>query len=183
MPTRIIKTPRLILRPWREEDCAPYAALNADPEVRRYWPTTLSKEESDAQAARLQKHIEAHGFGFWAVEAPGLARFIGFVGLQHLRPDLPFAPAVEVGWRLARDYWGRGYATEGAQASLADGFGRLGLEEIVAYSVAGNVPSRRVMERIGMTHDPAEDFDHQDRRPNDPLRRHVVYRKKRDERA
>ena len=182
MPAFVIKTPRLILRAWREEDSAQYAALNADPEVRRYWPSTLSAEESDAEAARLQSHIEEHGFGFWAAEAPGVARFIGFVGLKHAPPDLPFAPAVEAGWRLARNYWGRGYATEGARASLADGFGRLGLKEIVAYAVAVNAPSRRVMERIGMAHDPIEDFDRKDREPGDPLRRHVVYRKRRDER-
>ena len=178
----VIKTPRLILRPWRDEDYLPYAALNADPEVRRYWPTTLSREESDAQAAAFQKHIEAHGFGFWAAEAPGVARFIGFIGLLHVGSDLPFGPAVEAGWRLARNAWGYGYATEGACAALADGFGRLGLAEIVAYAVAVNTPSRRVMERIGMTHDPADDFDRKDRKPEDPLRRYVVYRKKRVER-
>ena len=178
MPNFVIRTPRMILRPWRDEDYAPYAALNADPEVRRYWPSTLSKEESDAQAAVIRKHIEEHGFGFWAAEAPGLARFIGFVGLKHVEPDLPFAPAIEAGWRLARNYWGRGFATEGAQASLADGFGRLGLQEIVSYAVAVNAPSRRVMERLGMTHHPAEDFDRKDRKPSDPLRRYVVYRKR-----
>lgn len=182
MPTFVLKTPRMILRPWRDKDYAPYAALNADPEVRRYWAATLTMEESDTQAAEFQKHIEEHGFGFWAAEAPGLARFIGFIGLKHVEPDLPFAPAVEAGWRLARNYWGRGYATEGARASLADGFGRLGLKEIVAYTVAFNAPSRRVMERIGMTHDPADDFDHKDRTPTDPHRRYVVYRKRGDER-
>ena len=181
MPAILIKTQRMILRPWRDDDYAPYAALNADPEVRRYWPTTLSSEESDAQAAAFQKHIEQHGFGFWAAEAPGVARFIGFVGLTHAGPDLPFAPAVEAGWRLARNYWGCGYATEGARAALADGFGRLGLAEIVAYAVAVNTPSRRVMERIGMTHSAVDDFDRKDRTPDDPLRRHVVYRKKRGE--
>jgi RimJ/RimL family protein N-acetyltransferase len=172
----------MILRTWRDEDYAPYAALNADPEVCRYWTATLSMEESNAQAAGLQKHIDEHGFGFWAAEAPGVARFIGFIGLKHAEPDLPFAPGVEAGWRLARNYWGRGYATEGAQASLADGFERLGLKEIVAYTVALNAPSRRVMERIGMTHDPAADFDHKNREPNDPHRCYVVYRKTRDER-
>jgi ribosomal-protein-alanine N-acetyltransferase len=182
MTTFVIKTPRLILRPWREEDYAPYAALNADPEVRRYWAATLSAAESDAQATRLRRHIEERGFGFWAAEAPGVARFIGFIGLKPVEPDLPFAPAIEIGWRLARAYWGYGYATEGARASLADGFGRLGLDEIVAYAVAANAPSRRVMERIGMTYDPAEDFDHKDRKPNDPHRRYVVYRKRRGER-
>ncbi len=182
MPAFFIKTPRLFLRPGGEVDSPPHAALNADPEVRRYWPGTLSTEESDAEAARLQSHIEEQGFGFWAAEAPGVACFIGFVGQKHAPPDLPFAPAVEAGWRLARNYWGRGYATEGAQASLADGFGRLGLKEIVAYAVAVNTPSRRVMERIGMAHDPTEDFDRKDREPGDRLRRHVVYRKRRDER-
>ena len=143
MPTFVIKTPRMILRPWRDEDYAPYAAS----EVRRYWAATLSMEESDAEAAWLQKHIEDYGFAFWAAEVPGLARFIGFIGLKHVEPDLPFAPAVEAGWRLARNYWGRGYATEGAQASLADGVGRLGLKEIVAYTVSANAPSRRVTDR------------------------------------
>jgi ribosomal-protein-alanine N-acetyltransferase len=181
MPAFVIETPRMILRPWREEDLAPYAALNADPEVRRYWPTTLSREESDAQATGLQKHIEGHSFGFWAAEVPGVAPFIGFVGLLHVGPDLPFGPAVEAGWRLARAYWGYGYATEGARAARADGFGRLGLSEIVAYAVAVNSPSRRVMERVGMTHDPADDFDRKDRKPDDPLLRYVVYRKKRAE--
>src|SRR5277367_1319625 len=102
MPTFVIKTPRTILRPWRDEDYAPYAALNDDPEVRRYWAATLTMEESDAEAAWLQKHIEEHGFS--AAEVPGLARFIGFIGLKYVEPDLPFAPAVEAGWRLARNY-------------------------------------------------------------------------------
>ena len=182
MASVTIETPRMILRPWRTEDYEPYAALNADPDVRRYWPATLSREESDAEAAWLQKYIEEHGFGFWAAEVPGVASFIGFIGLKHVGPELPFAPAIEAGWRLARKYWGHGYATEGAQASLADGFGRLGLKEIVAYAVSANVPSRRVMERIGMRHDPADDFDSKDRTPNDPHRRHVVYRKRGNER-
>lgn len=181
MPAFVIRTPRLILRPWRETDFAPYAALNADPEVRRYWPATLSREESDAQADAFQMHIDEHGFGFWAAEVPGVAPFIGFIGLLHIGSELPFGPAVEAGWRLARAYWGYGFATEGARAALADGFGRLGLAEIVAYAVAINAPSRRVMERIGMTHDPADDFEREDRKLDDPLRRHVVYRKQRGE--
>jgi RimJ/RimL family protein N-acetyltransferase len=175
----VIKTQRMILRPWRREDYAPFAALNADPEVRRYWPATLCEEESDAEATRLQEHVEEHGFGFWAAEAPGVAPFIGCIGLKHVGPELPFAPAVEAGWRLARAYWGHGYATEAARAALADGFERLGLAEIVAYAAAANTPSRRVMERIGMTHDPTSDFDHKNRKLDDPHRRHVVYRKSR----
>ena len=181
MPSYVITTPRLILRPWRGDDLAPYTALNADPVVRRYWASTLSAEDSNAEAANLQSHIEEHGFGFWAAEAPGVAPFIGFIGLKPVPPGLPFAPAVEAGWRLARAYWGQGYATEGAEAALADGFARLGLKEIVAYAVAANAPSRRVMERIGMTHDPADDFDHKAHEPGDPHRRHAVYRKRRDE--
>ena len=178
----MIETPRLVLHPWGSEDYEPYAALNADPEVRCYWPATLSREKSDAEAAFLQKHVEEQGFGFWAVEVPGVASFIGFIGLKHVEPELPFAPAIEVGWRLARKYWGHGYATEGAQASLAYGFDRLGLKEIVAYSVSANTASRRVMERIGMSRDPADDFDSRDRTPGDPHRRHVVYRKRENHR-
>ena len=171
----MIETERLRLRAWRAEDLPAYAALNADPAVRRYFPGVLTREESDAQAVRLQAHVDAHGFGFWAVEAPGVAPFVGFVGLQLVWFEAPFTPAVEAGWRLARAFWGRGYATEGARAALAFGFRELGLREIVAFAVAGNAASIRVMERVGMTRDPAEDFDHptvEDER----LRRHVLYR-------
>lgn len=176
-----IRTSRLVLRPWRDTDLAPYAALNADVEVRRWWGATLSREESDAQAAQLQGHIEVHGFGFWAVEAPGVAPFIGFVGLQHVTDPVPFTPAVEAGWRLDRARWGQGYATEAARAALAHGFGPLGLLEIVAFAVSGNTASRRVMERIGMRHDPLDDFDYPGIPAGDPLRRHVLYRATRRE--
>lgn len=172
----VLRTDRLILRPWRDGDLAPYAALNADPQVRRFWPSTLTAEESDRQAADLQGHIAAHGFGFWAVEVPGVAPFIGFIGLKHSDADIPYAPAVEAGWRLARAFWGLGYATEGARAALADGFDRIGLDEIVACAAAANAPSRRVMERLGMTHSAADDFDHPHRAADFPMRRHVVYR-------
>jgi ribosomal-protein-alanine N-acetyltransferase len=171
-----IRTPRLLLRPWRETDLPAYAALNADPEVRRWFPGTLDRAQSDAQAAWLQAHIAAHGFGFWAVEVPGAEPFIGFVGLQHVTIAAPFAPAIEAGWRLARAQWGRGYATEAARAALAHGFGALGLAAIVAFTVPGNLASRRVMERIGMRRDAAGDFDHPDLPEGDPLRRHVLYR-------
>lgn len=171
-----LRTPRLLLRPWQTADLPAYAALNADSEVRRWFPGTLAREQSDAQAARLQEHIAAHGFGFWAVEAPGTAPFIGFVGLQRVDFAAPFAPAVEIGWRLARAHWGAGYATEAAQAALAHGFGALGLEEIVSFAVPGNLASRRVMERIGMRHDTGGDFDHPTLPERHPLRRHVLYR-------
>lgn len=171
-----IRTPRLMLRSWRETDLPAYAALNADAEVRRWFPGTLTREDSDAQAAKLQSHITARGFGFWAVEAPGVAPFIGFVGLQHVSFAAPFTPAIETGWRLAREYWGNGYATEAARAALAHGLGPLALPAIVAFTVPGNTASRRVMERIGMQHDPAGDFDHPGVPEGDPLRRLVLYR-------
>ena len=173
----MIRTERLLLRPWRDEDCRPYAALNADPAVRRWWSAgTLSRTESDAQADRLRRHIDDHGFGFWALEVPGVSPFIGFAGLLHVGDDMPFGPTIEAGWRLAREHWGHGYATEGARAALDDGFGRLGFPEIVAFAVEGNMASRRVMERIGMLHDPEDDFDHPLRPADDPMRRHVLYR-------
>ncbi len=173
-----LRTPRLLLRPWRDSDRPPFAALNADPEVRRWFPSLQTRAESDATAAALQAHLDAHGFGLWAVEAPGVAPFLGFVGLQHVRFAAPFAPAVEAGWRLARAWWGRGYATEAARAALAHAFGPLALPEVVAFTVPGNAASRRVMERLGMTRDPADDFDHPRIPEGHPMRRHVLYRKK-----
>ena len=178
-----LRTPRLLLRPWRDADLAPFAALNADPEVRRWFPGTLTRGESDAQAARFQEDIAAHGFGFWAVEAPGTALFIGFVGLQRVPFAAPFAPAVETGWRLARAHWSQGYATEAARAALAHAFGPLGLAEVVSFAVPGNWASRRVMERIGMTREPGDDFDHPALPEGHPFRRHVLYRAARRPRA
>ena len=175
-----LRTDRLLLRPWRPADLPPFAALNADGAVRRWFPGTLAESESDAQAAALQAHIDAHGFGFWAVEAVGVAPFVGFVGLQLVSFDAPFTPAVEVGWRLARAHWGRGYATEAARVTLAHGFGPLGLAEIVAMAVPGNAASRRVMEKLGMRRDPADDFDYPRLPESHPFRRHVLYRAARD---
>ena len=151
--------------------------MNADAEVRRWFKgNVLTAEQSDAQANQHQVHIMKHGFGFWAVEVPGVASFIGFVGLKHVTIKAAFTPAIEAGWRLARDQWGQGYAKEAARAALAHGFGALALTEIVAYAVAGNMASRRVMERIGMRHDPRDDFDFPGIAEGDPLRRHVLYR-------
>lgn len=171
-----LTTARLVLRPWRDDDLAPFAALNADPRVMEFFPAVLSRAESDALAARIRLHMEAHGFGLWAVEVPGEAPFIGFVGLMTVSPSLPCAPAVEVGWRLAREHWGRGYATEAARAAVEFGLGALGLDEIVSFTAERNRPSRGVMERLGMTHSPAEDFEHPAIPAGHPLQPHVLYR-------
>jgi len=172
----VLKTERLILRPWRDADLAPFAALNADPEVMRYFPATLSRAESDAVAGRIRESFAARGFGNWAVEVPGVTPFAGFVGLSVPRFDASFMPCVEIGWRLARACWGKGYASEAAWAALDFGFGTLKLREIVSFTVVANLPSRRVMERLGMRHDPCGDFDHPSLPEGHWLRRHVLYR-------
>lgn len=164
---------RVILRDWRAEDAAPYAALNADPEVRRYFTGTLSRAESDAQIARFQAHQAAHGFCFWALEAPGVAPCAGFVGLQWA-DDLPNPPKIELGWRLARAHWGLGFATEAALLCVDFAFARLGLAELFAYTAEGNWPSRRVMLRLGMAE--AGDFLHPSVPADHKLARHVLYR-------
>jgi RimJ/RimL family protein N-acetyltransferase len=171
-----IRTDRLLLRRWLPDDRAPFATLNADPRVMEFLPSLLSREESDALVERAEAHFDQHGFGLWAVEIPGVAPFAGFVGLSRPRFDAPFQPCVEIGWRFGVEHWGRGYATEGARASLAFGFDVCGLTEIVSFTVPQNVRSRRVMERIGMRHDPADDFDHPLLPDGHPLRRHVLYR-------
>jgi RimJ/RimL family protein N-acetyltransferase len=173
-------TERLLLRPWRDEDFAPFAALNADPEVMRYFPGPLTREESDAMAARIAAAIERDGWGLWAVERRDSGEFIGFTGLAVPRFDFPFLPAVEVGWRLARGAWGHGFATEAALASLDHGFGHLGLEEVVSLTSVQNERSQAVMRRLGMKRDAEGDFEHPAYRPGDPLRAHVLYRLRSD---
>jgi RimJ/RimL family protein N-acetyltransferase len=165
-----------LLRRRTAADREPFAALNADPRVREFFPSLMSREESDASADRIDAHFREHGYGLWAVEIPGITPFAGFVGLAHIKIDAHFSPCVEIGWRLAVPYWGQGYATEAARASLAFGFDTLRLAEIVSYTAVQNSRSRRVMERIGMTRDPAEDFDHPSVAEGHPLRRHVLYR-------
>jgi len=174
-----LETPRLLLRRWREGDLEPFAALNSDPEVMEHFPSTLSREESDAGVGRIKKHFEDYGYGFWAIEVPGQAHFIGFIGLAVLAFETSFTPCVEIGWRLARPWWGQGFATEGARAALAHGFDHLGLPEIVSFTVPGNVRSRRVIEKLGMRY--SEDFEHPRIDPGHPLRRHVLYRLSRNE--
>lgn len=176
-------TSRLRLRPWRDEDMAPFAELNADPMVMEFFPKTLDRGESDAMVARIRDHFDRHGFGLWAVEVAGAADFIGFVGLAVPRFEAHFTPCVEIGWRLARKYWGQGYATEAARAALEFGFRDLVLEEIVSFTTTANLRSRAVMERIGMTHSAADDFDHPAIPDGHPLRRHVLYRARRADRA
>jgi len=169
-----VETPRLWLRRWRPDDLAPFAALNADADVMEHFPSVLSREETAAGVDWIEKHFEEHGYGLWAVEVPGQAPFIGFIGLAVPAFETSFTPCVEIGWRLARPWWGQGFATEGARAALAYGFERLGLPEIVSFTVPGNVRSRRVMEKLGFRY--SEDFEHPRIEPENPLRRHVLYR-------
>lgn len=177
----MIETPRLILRPWQEEDLEPFAQLNADSRVMEYFPGLKTRAESDSSIKFMSDHIEKYGWGFWATSLKQTGEFIGFIGLEHVDFQAPFTPAVEIGWRLAFDYWGKGYATEGAIASLKYGFEKLNLNEIISFTVVQNMRSRAVMERIGMHHDPKDDFDHPKLAPGHSLRRHVLYRLKRIE--
>ena len=169
---------RIILRQWREDDLAPFAALNADPVVMEYFPATLSRTESDALVERIRALFAQFGYGFWALEIPGVTPFAGMVGITHVGFDAPFTPAMEIGWRLARAYWGKGYATEAGQLALAYGFEDLQLPEIIAFTAACNLRSQAVMQRLGMTNDVRADFDHPQLAVGHRLRRHVLYRKK-----
>jgi RimJ/RimL family protein N-acetyltransferase len=171
-----IKTDRLLLRRWRESDRLPFQSMSADPRVMEHFPAPLTHEESAAFLERIDNHFEDHGFGLFAVELLESGTFAGFIGLAIPPFDAPFMPAVEVGWRLAIEYWGRGLATEGARAALRYGFDTLALDSIVSFTVPANLRSRRVMEKLGMTHDPADDFDHPHLPEGHPLRRHVLYR-------
>lgn len=170
-------TQRLQLRQWRDADLAAFAALNADPQVMAHFPHTLSRQASNALAGRIRAEIAHRGWGFWAVEIKGCAPFIGFVGLHVPATALPFAPCVEIGWRLVADCWGQGYATEAARAALAIAFERLGLDEIVSFTARRNQRSQRVMQRIGM--DYADTFQHPGLPVGHVLRDHVLYRLRR----
>ena len=175
----IINTERLFLRPWSEEDLEPFAQLNADTRVREYFPGLLSRQESDASVKLMSEHIQRSDWGFWAASLIETEEFIGFIGLEDVYFSAPFnksAPAVEIGWRLAFNHWGKGYATEGALAALKYGYETLGLEEIVSFTTVTNQRSRHVMEKIGMHHRPKDDFDHPKLAEGHPLRRHVLYR-------
>lgn len=192
-PDRDIRTPRLLLRQWRDGDLEPFAAMNADLEVMRYFPAPLGRLESDAFAGRIRAQLTS-GWGLWAVAVreaghPLHGRFIGFTGLVWQDFPAAFTPALEIGWRLARHAWGQGFATEAARAVLdvafseyaegggGDGRGDgLGADEVVSMTAVDNLPSRAVMERLGMTRDPSDDFDHPRVPEGSPLRRHVLYR-------
>lgn len=171
-----LNTKRLVLRRWLPSDAEPFAALNADPRVMEHLPAPLSRSESDALMASIQTHFQEHGFGLWAVQVSEGERFIGFVGLSVPRFTAHFTPCVEIGWRLAAEHWGRGYATEAARAALAFGFERLNLPEIVSFTVPQNIRSIGVMERLGMTRSAAGDFEHPALPEGHRLRRHVLYR-------
>ncbi|MFF7726994.1 GNAT family N-acetyltransferase [Streptomyces sp. NPDC008001] len=176
-----LRTERLVLREWRDADLGPWAAMNADPEVREYFPDVLTPERSAASAARFQDDLVRRGWGWWALEVAATGEFIGFAGLDAVDEDTPFT-GVEAGWRLARAAWGHGYATEAARAVVAFGFETLGLPEILAVTTATNLRSQAVMRRIGMTRNPADDFDDPGV-PEGPLRRNVVYRLRAGEQA
>ncbi len=171
-----LRTERLRLRRWRPDDREPFAALNADPVVMEFFPALLSRRQSDAFIDRAEAAFDRRGYGFWAVEVVGGPPFIGLVGLGWADLDAPFAPAVEVGWRLDRPYWGSGYATEGATAALDHGFAHTDADEIVAFTALVNERSQRVMERLGMTRDPADDFEHPGVVPDHLIGHHVLYR-------
>ncbi|MDF2235558.1 GNAT family N-acetyltransferase [Albimonas sp. CAU 1670] len=180
-PLPPIETERLILRPFRQSDLAPFAALNGDPEIMRHFPRTLSRDETAALIERIEATRARDGVCFEAVEEKATGELVGMVGLNAPDFEAHFTPCMEIGWRLARSAWGKGYATEAARARLATAFapaaeGGLDLDEVVAFTAQDNAPSRAVMARLGMTRDPADDFDHPALALGSPLRRMVLYR-------
>ena len=177
----ILGTERLILRQWCAEDIEPFKAMNADPRVTAALGIKPDPSGISALIEGIATSFAQNGFGLWAVEVRGGAPFIGFTGLSVPRFEAHFTPAVEVGWRLAFDYWGKGYATEGASAALDFGFRTVGLEEIVSFASVANIRSHAVMKRLGMGHNPHDDFDYPGLDPADPLCRHLLYRLKRTE--
>lgn len=171
-----MKTERLLLRRWREADLEPFAEMNADPLVMEHFPATLSRAESSALIERSERWFDDRGYGLWAIELSADGTFAGFTGLAPVDEALPFAPAVELGWRLAHAYWGQGIAIEAAFATARFAFDVLELPSVVALTAATNVRSRRVMERLGMRSDPSEDFIHPKLPAGHPLAPHVLYR-------
>lgn len=174
MSAPTLRTERLLLREWRDSDRDAWAAMGADPAVMEFFPATLDRAAADAAFDRFSSALHDRGWGLWAVEHEGA--FAGFTGLNPVAFAAAFSPAVEVGWRLARSAWGRGFATEAARAALGFAWTELALDGVVSFTAVGNLRSRAVMERIGMTRDPADDFDHPSLDEASPLRRHVLYR-------
>lgn len=173
---KIIETERIVLREWEERDFEPMCAINQDPRVMEFFPRFIGPDQTKQFIEKVERHLDEKGYSLYAAEVEG--RFIGFIGLLDVDFEAHFTPAVEIGWRLAHDAWGKGYATEGAHAVLKDGWNRLGLEEIVSFATEGNWRSRRVMERIGMVRNPQDDFDTPKLPQNHPLKHHVLYRAK-----
>ncbi|HTT52688.1 MAG TPA: GNAT family N-acetyltransferase [Streptosporangiaceae bacterium] len=169
-----IRTERLVLRRWRDSDRAPFAALNADPEVMRYFPATLDRVASDSLVNVIEARFDHQGFGLWALEVPGIAEFIGFTGLNPMPSGVPGAGGMEIGWRLARAAWHQGYATEAATMAVDVAFNGAGLAELWSMTATVNEPSQAVMRRLGMTQ--SGYFDHPAIEPGHPVRRHVLYR-------
>lgn len=172
---RNIETNRLKLRQWQPSDYAPFAKLNSDSEVMKYFPSTLSEEESNALAQRLESTIDLNGWGFWAVEHKSSNQFIGFVGINSPTADLPFKPCIEIGWRLAKPFWRKGYATEAAQESLKFAFSYLNLTEVVSFTPVHNQPSQAVMKKLGM-YDAKQNFIHPSVPDGNVLQEHVLFK-------
>jgi RimJ/RimL family protein N-acetyltransferase len=171
-----LTTPRLILRHWRGADRAAFAAINADPRVMEFMPAPLTEAESNSLADRIESHFQQHGFGLCAVELRANNAFIGYVGLSVATFSSHFTPCVEIGWRLDSHYWGHGLATEAAQEIVRYALDVLRLKSLVSFTVPANTRSRRIMEKLHMTHNPVDDFDHPNLPEGHPLRRHVLYR-------
>ncbi|KHE32111.1 GNAT family acetyltransferase [Pseudomonas aeruginosa] len=174
-------THRLILRPWLVQDRARFAEMNADPRVMEFFPSCLDRAQSDALLRRIDAHFAEHGFGWWALQVKGGDPFIGYVGLEVVDFDAPFVPAVAIGWRLAAEHWAEGFAHEAAEAALSYAFDTLGLDQVVAFTVPANENSLRLMARLGMHRDPADDFEHPELPPGHRLRHHVLYRLTRED--
>lgn len=171
-----LETERLILRRWQDSDLEPFSKITADPEVRRYYPSTLSKDETKAAIKRFEEHFEKESFGLWAVELKSNGEFIGYTGLNRPTIKAHFMPCIEIGWLLSKAHWGHGYAPEAAKKCLEDGFVRIGLDEIVSFTTVSNDKSIRVMEKLQMTRNPKDDYSHPFLPEGHPLKPHVLFR-------
>ncbi|MDY7566572.1 GNAT family N-acetyltransferase [Pseudomonas sp. RTC3] len=171
-----LNSARLLMRQWRDDDLPAFAAMCADPQVMRYFPTPMSRLESAAQIGRMRGHFAELGFGLWALVRQDTGAFIGFTGLEVVSFDAHFTPAVEISWRLAREHWGLGFAIEAAWTALRCGFERLDLDQIVSFTAQNNLASQKVMQAIGMQHDLSDDFEHPKLADGDLLKPHVLYR-------